>query len=639
MVSSQLREKTFDTNKDSLVKVINSSVHDSVKLYAYYELGSLTIADSLEQGSEYLLAGVSIAKKIRNYKTLALLYQRQGSGFITRNRYNEAITYFDSSLQVYLKNVPDNPAIVTLYNNYAVAYYMLEDNRAALALYLKGYEFCKKHPPVKSYPNIVNNIGLLYKKLEQYPEALTFLQESVQVKKQLKDTIGEANSLFNIGTIYVETKKSDSAVKYLSEAQKMYRRLNATDDINSVDLVLAALYYKTDNPGKAYTLLAPFARDDFKTIEDRNKTTPLLVLAGIHLKNKNISAAHKWLKNIEKIERDFITDKELKDYYQLNAEAYAASGNYKKSYAYADSVITLQSKIDEEKTGRITQEMLAKLQTREKEARIELLEAENLIKELQLSNNKKQNRLLITGTAILACLTIVFWRLGQKIKRQKNLIEQNIAGREKIITMKFMIEGQHAERTRIAKDLHDGLGGLLSTVKSYFSKIEPDTANHNPELYNKVNQLIDEACIEVRKISHNMMPHALSIAGLRGALEDLKFYIIGSGLVCKMETSGQMEHLPENTSTMLYRIIQELVQNIIKHAQATEVFIQVLYLKGTMHITIEDNGRGFDLEHPYTHKGMGIENVRSRVNYLNGTVMFDTVAGKGTTVNIEIPIP
>lgn len=208
-----------------------------------------------------------------------------------------------------------------------------------------------------------------------------------------------------------------------------------------------------------------------------------------------------------------------------------------------------------------------------------------------------------------------------------------------LVAFGSMIEGQEVERLRIAKDLHDSLGGMLSTIKSHFTTIQKERKPINElQLTKKTNSLIDEACVEVRRISHNMMPNALSLSGLPGALDDLGEYLTDQGYETTVEVSNIAENLKDTTKIMIYRLIQEVISNIRKHAQAKTILIQLIGFKNELHLTIEDDGVGFDYDAALLKKSLGLKSVNSRVAYLNGTIDWDTQKDKGTTVVINIPL-
>jgi len=205
--------------------------------------------------------------------------------------------------------------------------------------------------------------------------------------------------------------------------------------------------------------------------------------------------------------------------------------------------------------------------------------------------------------------------------------------------MNSMIEGQEAERLRIAKDLHDSLGGLLSTVKAHFTTIQNEIEQLDAlDLTGKTNALIDEACIEVRRISHNMMPHALSLSGLKGAIEDLGTHLQEQGYSVNVEIDNLPEALEPTKEVMIYRLIQEIISNIRKHAQASSILIQLIGHKNEVNLLVEDNGRGFTYETALAKGGLGLKSINSRVAYLDGTIDWDTQPNNGTSLTINIPI-
>ena len=227
-------------------------------------------------------------------------------------------------------------------------------------------------------------------------------------------------------------------------------------------------------------------------------------------------------------------------------------------------------------------------------------------------------------------------------KQSEILQKQKIAELEqekKVLALNSMISGQETERARIAKDLHDGLGGLLSTVKAHFSFLTKDKIDKDDAIFEKTNELIDEACVEVRRISHNMMPHALSISGLEDALVDLGESLNQDGIKTVIEVSKIPFKLDDTKTVMIYRLVQELIVNIRKHASAKNVLLQMLVRKKFITLTIEDDGKGFDTEQILKVKGLGIKNIFSRVQFLDGTIDYHSEINKGSSVTIQIPIP
>jgi len=186
--------------------------------------------------------------------------------------------------------------------------------------------------------------------------------------------------------------------------------------------------------------------------------------------------------------------------------------------------------------------------------------------------------------------------------------------------------------------LHDRLGSMLSTVKLYFSSVEEQMdklKEQNKEQYNKANHLLDEACEEVRKISHNLVSGELIKFGLLSSLQQMKRTIEDAGqLKINVLAFGIENRLDSMVEIELYRIIQELVNNILRHSKATEVTIQLNKSEKNLNIVVEDNGIGFDLKS--VKEGMVLKNIRTRVNKLKGFLSVDSSKGRGTTTIIDI---
>ncbi len=210
------------------------------------------------------------------------------------------------------------------------------------------------------------------------------------------------------------------------------------------------------------------------------------------------------------------------------------------------------------------------------------------------------------------------------------------------IRSKAVIEAEEKERRRIAQDLHDGVGQILSAAKLNLSGLEDKLKLENPEqslLLSNALELVNDSVKEVRSVSHNMMPNTLIKLGLASAVREFITKIASvPNLRIDLQIVGMEERLENTVETVLYRVIQEVVANIIKHAKANEISMQLIRHDNELTIMIEDNGVGFDKNNITKFEGIGLKNIISRIEFLNGNVDFDSTPGQGTTVVIEIPI-
>ncbi len=194
--------------------------------------------------------------------------------------------------------------------------------------------------------------------------------------------------------------------------------------------------------------------------------------------------------------------------------------------------------------------------------------------------------------------------------------------------MRALIEGQEKERKRIAADLHDGLGPLLSAVKLRLSSTQ--------HAANETAELLDQAMREIRSISHNLLPGTLEDFGLETALDDLCSKLRVGGANVRYQLAGPGHAIPKEVQLSYYRIAQELLTNALRHANASQVEIQLVRHDESLLLLVEDDGKGFD---PTTGGGgIGLRNVTSRAESIGAVLYIDSQAGRGTTVSVELPL-
>jgi signal transduction histidine kinase len=215
---------------------------------------------------------------------------------------------------------------------------------------------------------------------------------------------------------------------------------------------------------------------------------------------------------------------------------------------------------------------------------------------------------------------------------QQRILTEEIQKQEKL-RLKAMIESQEAERQRIATELHDGLGQVLSAARVNLA------ASNQADSHLKTSlDLIDKSCTDLREISHNMMPSLLKKSGLPAALHEITDRINQSGKISvTIDHDDNFGRLSSEIEIQIFRIAQELINNILKYAEATEVQIQLIVEDSMFTMMIEDNGKGFDKEILNSTSGNGWYNIKSRLNLISGDVEIDTRPGSGTVVTIIVP--
>ncbi len=253
--------------------------------------------------------------------------------------------------------------------------------------------------------------------------------------------------------------------------------------------------------------------------------------------------------------------------------------------------------------------------------------------------SKKESQLIGLGLGTLLLLLIGGLLFNRRnLKEKAKLAEQELAFQEQ--TTQLTIEAQEKERKRISKDLHDGIGQQLSGLKMAWSQLSSKiktTSQTDATTLNKLTNVLDDAANDVRNISHQMMPRALEEFGLVSAVDDmLEKSFSSSNIKYEFEHFGIKNRFPEKIEIGLYRIAQELVNNILKHSKASEVGVQLFQNKKNLVLVVEDNGSGFDLEKNKLGHGMANINYRSRA--IGGTVNVESAIGDGTLVTVRIAL-
>ncbi|MGV8095367.1 MAG: ATP-binding protein [Mangrovibacterium sp.] len=311
----------------------------------------------------------------------------------------------------------------------------------------------------------------------------------------------------------------------------------------------------------------------------------------------------------------------------LLAKIRAYHHDFRQAYEYLTESFQLKDSVFNEKNQQHLNLLEAVYQTEKKELKIASLEKE---KQLQMI-------LASAGIVALILLIISLYLRQRSISNKKKLAEQEIIRLEQekqLVATQAVLEGETAERSRLARDLHDGLGGMLSAIKLNLFDIRHGVLLSEEDVghLNKVMTMLDSSMSELRRVAHNMMPESLARHGLKTALSDF----CGSVRNVHFHYFGSEDRLNRNLEIMLYRTIQELVNNAVKHADARNIHVQIVQEPDRVSLTVQDDGKGFD-PHAET-PGAGLKNIRNRAESFNGTIEIFSQPGKGTEISAEFKL-
>lgn len=328
------------------------------------------------------------------------------------------------------------------------------------------------------------------------------------------------------------------------------------------------------------------------------------------------------------------------------ADYYHSAGNNAKAFELASTATELKDTMIAEMNIRQVNLLSAMYDRETQQKEIKDLHTQKQQQEAAAKQTLLMNRVFLGFIAmllILGYLGFLNFRKGRQLaESQHELQRQKIMELEKerqLVGMTAMMKGQEEERSRIAKDLHDGFGGMLSGTKLSFIHVKDRLVLSAEDrlLFEKSLSMLDNTIGDLRKVAHNLMPEALVKFGLQDALLDFCNYIkLSTGLEVLYQQFGEQRKLDSTAEIFIYRIVQELLNNVVKHAQASQVLVQFAMDSQKVSITVEDNGKGFDKKILSNSKGAGMSNVMYRAECLNGRTDIVTSPGEGTSVNIEL---
>jgi len=544
----------------------------------------------------------------------------------------------------------------------------------------------KKHHNTEAYrlrAIVLQNYGIMQQRKNNEKRYMKLLvNEAIPLAKRSRDYELISALYKAVAIIFMNTGEREKASEYLSEAQQYIERAikksptlaeskMETYIINAENLVELKHFYDAKKVlDKAFLTLKDFPGS--------NLNDSYFYSEGLYYakQNKNANALESYEKGIKSAEKHqnhialnrlkfaeyeilfklkeyeksknnldylientpFIVDK--KNYYNELAKVYNATKDFNKAYFYSNKYNEINDSLNHTKFKSEIVELEAKYKKAESEKKINLLQSENEKAVLMLYNNRL-NSVLFAVLSFLLFLTVLFlWIFNKnqkKLSAQKEINHQQelkaFENRHKLSVSKALIKGEEIERKRIARDLHDGLGSMLSGLKIHLNLAKRE----NKETVHGVDALLDNSIKELRNISQNLMPETLLELSLEHALRDLCAANSNSATKIEFQYLVKKSKLPKNYEIMIYRIIQELLNNALKYAKASQVLVSCSQNKDVFFITVEDNGIGFDVLD--TNKnGMGLKNIKNRVEFLNGKLEIDSKINQGTSTYIELNV-
>lgn len=570
---------------DSLKTVIKTSKNDSVIMLTYDRLRRVTYYTDPKVSQQYTIKFLEFAKKRKDSFEIALGNFYLGNSYVVEHNYEYALKQYLKSAK-YFETVKDSARLSSILNGIGAAYQNYGNDSLSLKYYKQSQQISKSRGDLRRSALALNNIGNIYKNRGALKVAKTYMEAAVndiETTNQLQYIIPIS---INLANVYTDLKDFNKSTKIYNE---LLPKIDTLKEVFSHGAIIRGLgnsdLARGNNKKALYSLKRAYnIYSNSGFLDDRYDMMPDLIKA-------------------YEVNKQFASGLELFNEYNI----------------IKDSIFNT------EKDKNLT-EAIQKYEAQKKDK--EIIQQQLLLKKKQVQYS------YMTGIAIFLLVTsILTWFILQLRQKRKNQEIVTLKREHQIKTLESLIEGEEKERLRIAKELHDGVNGDLSAIKYKLTSMQ-EMSN---KIINEAVEMIDKSCKQVRAISHNLIPPSLESFNLVEASEEYCQNMDAThSQQINFQYIGDTISIPKNAEINIFRIIQELVTNSIKHAKATEINVQMSCRKTTIQLTIEDNGKGFD-KSEVVIDGIGLKNVQSRIDYLQGTI--DLISNKqGTSYAIEIEI-
>lgn len=637
-------DATYIANYEKKVAKLDN---DSAKAYGYLQLSvySRLIADTVK-GKEYLAAGKQLAGK-NSFLIAAIPYYEAVKLYNTMNIKLIQNKLMEAEKKLALLN--DKNAFTIrgyLWHAYSVTLQMQgQETEATKILIGKALIYAQKSGNLFLIGNVNKSIGIGFMNVDQRDLAAKYLDEAIINIE--KSTIDNPIRLETLVETYITAGENDAYRK-----QSVLAKINL-DKANKILKLhpTSNLYYKLDYAQGIYfsrtkqydKSLQSFEHGIALGIKDPQAVYSVNRLKYgryevLSLKNDYKKAS---LQLEDLLNSPYVLAGDKKMYFKDLAKIYKLTGQPKLSLYWSEKYIKLSDSLYEAKFHNDIMEMEKKYKTAANEKKLFALNVDNKQNHLILKNNRLNNMLLF-GSCIILTLTLVAIIIYFKkvaVQKEKNLQQQarELLQTQQIEVSKAMLAAEERERKRMATDLHDGLGGMLAGVKINLSNLanSDEMETHSFNLQKIINQL-DNSVTELRNIARNMMPQTLVNFGLETAIQEFCESMMSPNLEIDFEALNINQHIPFQKQATIYRIVQEILTNAIKHANATEIVFQCSQNLNRFYITVEDNGKGFVVDATSLSSGLGLGNIKNRIDYLGGIFDISSKIGEGTIINIEL---
>jgi len=619
---------------------------DSLHIALEQGEGQNTIKTLLELCWEYRFVNADTARKfglqalelakqqnVEDLETEALHYV--GVTHEAQGNYKEALTYEQQALTLG-KKIGDSLKIANTLNNLGIINDELGDYEKALTYYFEARKIYETLLEESKVAMVLTNIGIVLKAQKEYKNVVQNYREALAIYTRLGNKFGQASCHANLGSVYLFIPDYDSALHYSLLASAEFEKQNVQQFLPTTWSNAAKAYQKLGQPSQAkeFFLKAKELHTQYDNKKELSFTSIQLALLENELGNT---------RNALKFANDGLSGaisikalEQIMQAHQALATIQATAKNFPAAWQEHQLYVLYKDSLFQQEKAKQLLTLQLKFETEKKDNQIVQLNKDNEIKAATI----ERNYLFFGGLGATLSLAFFFYRYRDKQKHKAIAQEQKVRLREAQIHA--VIDSQERERKRFASDLHDGMGQLVSALQLNIQSIKQNQdLEKTVSLVENSEHLLTDIQTEIRNIAFNLMPAILMKEGLFQAVRELTRRISkASSIQIELAIHDVPERLPDVVEVSVYRIIQELLSNIIKHSKANKITLSFTGYKEEVILTLEDNGNGYDLtKFQHSENSHGWRTIQTRVNLIKGEIEFDTMAGrKNSTVIINIPV-
>lgn len=633
-------------DRDSLWLVFKKSKPDTNRVKLYIQLGQQYEGNNPDSAILLYEQALELSQQLDYSRGIISYYTNVTYVYNQKGKYDTSLLLNLRSVEIAQK-FGDEERLAACLSNVGASYLYLGQYEKAIEHYVRAMQLVEKLNHPKHLSAIYDNLSMLYRSIDQPTKSKEYGEKSLRIAREINNPYAIANSLNNLAIAHNFLGEMNTAIILLEEAREIARSTNNLYVLMAITSNMCDAHLKLGDykPVKKYAeeVLALANQLD----EPESKAIALRGLAYYYFNFDDPYQAEKYAQlSLDEAKKNKLLE-HIGKAYSILAEIAILKKDFKGNTHYSFKSDSIRGLLVNETITKNIQNVEARYESEKKEQQIKDLKQQAEIKDLSI----QQNRLLIVILmAVLISVVAIAW-LGRRTYNQKKLLLEKdnalqqsriaeLEAEKQLLASEAVIKGQEEERGRLAKDLHDGLGGLLSGVKFSLTNMKSNVVldAESALVFERSLDMLDNSISELRRVAHNMMPEVLVKFGLREALKSYCDSIQQSGIFkVDFQSLGTDTRLASNTEIILYRIVQELLNNASKYAKASTVLVQLAFHENEISITVEDNGVGFDTAKIQQSSGAGWNNIRSRVEYLKGKIDVTSGAG-GTSVYLHIPV-